>query len=760
MGDGPARRARAMSEADDEIDPRFREAKRRAAARKRKRNLSRIAIPVVLVVALGTVAFLTRDQWSFGPVEVTEESLDNNLTATTLDLDLQAAANFSAAFVDLAGDPMRIRFAEEGDDIAIREVITPSALVQPARVTPKLTLVSDVMVSAEERFITTLPSSQDDFAVFNLRKSGAPADAAAAPAQAAPQAAAPSESDMADIGADYEAGVEITRQAVEDTTSRVSVLPQSARPPAPRDIFVRISAPQPLQELLRTKGIAAQDLEAVTQAAQTHLGRDTLEEGNVVALRGQDVPGEGFRFLQLSVYASDAYFGSLARADDGGVGPASDPWVEDDLFDYTGTEQAEGGQEIRYRMMDAFYSTAIRNRVPSALVGEAIALLSGSHDLEAFAAPGDRMVMLYAKDRLEDDTGAGQILYIALQGADVAIECFVFRERPGGDYRCYGATPELSNRGGGGARPGMVTPVNGVLTSRFGPRNHPILKEVRLHAGVDWAAPIGTPVLAAFGGTVVGAGVAGGYGNLIRIAHPDGTETRYAHLDTMAVGAGAQVRAGETIGAVGTTGRSTGPHLHFELHENGAPIDPFGGGGAGAVDQLVARIVQVESAGVADAKNPLSTATGLGQFIESTWIRMIAQYRPDLSDSLSRAELLELRKDPTLSREMVANLAREGEAYLRARGHHITAGRLYLCHFLGAKGADLVLKAQDEDMLLEVLGQAVISANPFLTGKNVAYIKEWAERKMRGSAGTRVAVAEPGGLPDYRRALKALLGTG
>lgn len=757
-----------MADLPEEIDPRFRDAKRRADRRRRKRGLARLVLPVLggalLLGGLGTGAYLTRDQWSFGPVEVTEEELDRDLAATDLDPDLQAAATFSAAFVDLAGDPLRIRFAEEDGADTVRALPAPAGLEAPGRITPQLTLVSDVMVSAEERFITTLPSSQDDFAVFNLRKSGAAARASGQPARSAAPLDGASEAAVEDtaepgLGDDYEADVVITRQAVQNTTSRVAVVPEDDRPKAPRDIFLRISAPQSLSDLLRTKSIAPQDIDPVVEAAREHLGRDTVEEGHVVALRGQDVTGEGFRFLQMSVYAPDAYFGSLARTDAGGIGPASDPWVEDDLFDYTGAEEDTGGQEIRYRMLDAFYSTAIRNRVPSALVGEAIALLSGAHDLEAFAAPGDRMVMLYADDRLEDDTGAGQILYIALQGADVAIECFVFRERPSGDYRCYGATPEQSSRGGG-PRPGMVTPVDGVLTSRFGPRNHPILKEVRLHAGVDWAAPTGTPVVAAFGGRILSAGVAGGYGNLVRIAHPDGTETRYAHLDTMSVEPGARVVAGDPIGTVGTTGRSTGPHLHFELHENGGPVDPFGGGGAGAVDLLVARIVQVESAGVADAKNPLSTATGLGQFIESTWIRMMAQYRPDLSESLSRDELLELRKDPTLSREMVANLAREGEAYLRARGHAITAGRLYLCHFLGAKGADLVLKSDDAEMLLDVLGQAVIDANPFLRGKTVAYIKEWAERKMRGAAGVRVAVAEPGGLPEFRRALRELLGTG
>ena len=105
---------------------------------------------------------------------------------------------------------------------------------------------------------------------------------------------------------------------------------------------------------------------------------------------------------------------------------------------------------------------------------------------------------------------------------------------------------------------------------------------------------------------------------------------------------------------------------------------------------------------------------------------------------------------------MVANLAREGEAYLRNRGHAITAGRLYLCHFLGAEGADRVLKATDEQLLADVLGAGVINANPFLTGKTVAYVKDWAERKMTGGPAIPDAVVVPPEVLAYRKVIAAL----
>ena len=101
---------------------------------------------------------------------------------------------------------------------------------------------------------------------------------------------------------------------------------------------------------------------------------------------------------------------------------------------------------------------------------------------------------------------------------------------------------------------------------------------------------------------------------------------------------------------------------------------------------------------------------------------------------------LALRFDPTLSREMVTHLAQEGEAYLRARGHQITAGRLYLCHFLGMEGAHTVLASPPDASLAAVLGAGVIKANPFLTGQTTAHVIDWAERKMAGK-GSRIASA-------------------
>jgi murein DD-endopeptidase MepM/ murein hydrolase activator NlpD len=147
---------------------------------------------------------------------------------------------------------------------------------------------------------------------------------------------------------------------------------------------------------------------------------------------------------------------------------------------------------------------------------------------------------------------------------------------------------------GGEGSQAMRMPVQGHLTSGFGERFHPILGYERFHAGVDLGAAAGTPIVAAADGKVVSAGWAGGYGRAVAIAHAGGLETKYGHMSRIAAYAGELVRRGQVIGYVGSTGLSTGPHLHFEVMKNGHPVNPLsvkaiaGGPGQLAGAKLVA----------------------------------------------------------------------------------------------------------------------------------------------------------------------------
>jgi murein DD-endopeptidase MepM/ murein hydrolase activator NlpD len=131
---------------------------------------------------------------------------------------------------------------------------------------------------------------------------------------------------------------------------------------------------------------------------------------------------------------------------------------------------------------------------------------------------------------------------------------------------------------GYGTRPGdgtLAWPVDGPVVSGFGNRVHPILGGTRFHAGIDISAPSGTPIRAPAPGTVTRAGGEGGCGYSITLEHPGGLRTRYCHLSVIHVGVGQTVVFGEVIGLVGSTGLSTGPHLHFEVYRDGNLVDPL-----------------------------------------------------------------------------------------------------------------------------------------------------------------------------------------
>ncbi|PBC03495.1 M23 family metallopeptidase [Mesorhizobium sp. WSM3860] len=758
--------------------------KKEARLAERRRQLLRwvfSGVAALVFVSAATGFYLTRDYWSFG-----DEDEELHPVEGMEDVPPDASV-YVPAIIDLAGDPMWITLAPDADTATKGKTVARPAELDSSGASPQIEILSDVMLSASEKFMTTIPSTQEDFAFFQAqRQTVTKPPARGTDQQAAPPApvaaddqqgdlendlqAAPDESEAPASSApkadadDPEAGWGETvdqgeaalpafkKTQIENNTTVATVTSEYQRFDATEDTFVKILNDRSLDSVVADAHFSADDAKLAGEALKTLFNRDGLGAGFVVAMRGFRPNRETttMSLMQVSIYARNVYVGTLTRNAAGAFVSGVDPWVREDLFNYSGASD-EGGPKRQYRLLDAIYSTAARNKVPTSVIGEAIMYLSRGQDLDAFASEDQRLVLIYSQTPRGQGEISGRVLYVGVQGTEKTLDCFVFQQSDG-QYACVTGNDEVRSLN---VTNGMVTPVSGVMTSTFGPRKHPILGTVRIHKGVDWAAPVGTPIMAAFDGEITFQGDGGSYGNLVKITHANGRETRYAHMQkfAIAIGVGTKVNAGDVIGYIGTTGLSTGPHLHFELYQSGQAIDPLGtvttvatyasggsGGGSGdpAVETLTDRIVHVESGGSARAKNPLSSATGAGQFITKTWIRMMNTYRPDLARSLSTADLLALRYDATLSREMVRNLAREGEAYLRARGHQITAGRLYLCHFLGMEGAAQVLAAPGSAQLSAVLGSAVIQANPFLTGKTTSYVIDWAERKM-GQKVTRLA---------------------
>ena len=159
------------------------------------------------------------------------------------------------------------------------------------------------------------------------------------------------------------------------------------------------------------------------------------------------------------------------------------------------------------------------------------------------------------------------------------------------------------------------------------------------------------------------------------------------------------------------------------------------------IDAVVERIINVESSGDPNARNKRSSAMGLGQFVDETWLILIRAHRPDLAKGRSEGETLELRRDPIVAREITSRFTERNANILRKRGLPVTPGTLYLAHFAGAAGAIAILSALEGADAASIMASAdatgrtqrekLVRANPFLESFSVADLKSWADRKMR-----------------------------
>ncbi|WP_417845125.1 peptidoglycan DD-metalloendopeptidase family protein [Thalassospira sp.] len=221
----------------------------------------------------------------------------------------------------------------------------------------------------------------------------------------------------------------------------------------------------------------------------------------------------------------------------------------------------------------SLFMAAEKNGMPLSVLMEMIKLYSYDVDFQRDIQPGDSFEVMYddMKNPKGDLVRHGDIVYASMNIR-------------GTDYRLYSYTDSDGNqdfyneKGESFRRALMRTPVNGArLSSGFGMRKHPILGYSRMHQGVDFAAPTGTPIFAAGNGTIERIGKVGGYGNYIRLRHNSTYETAYGHMARFAKGlhTGSRVKQGDVIGYVGMTGSATGPHLHFEILKAAHQVNPI-----------------------------------------------------------------------------------------------------------------------------------------------------------------------------------------
>jgi murein DD-endopeptidase MepM/ murein hydrolase activator NlpD len=226
---------------------------------------------------------------------------------------------------------------------------------------------------------------------------------------------------------------------------------------------------------------------------------------------------------------------------------------------------ASSGSEIRVQgaVTDGLYWSLRSAGVSPQVAADYLHALSTRIDVGSDVAPFDRFDLVISK-------APGQPLeYAALHrvdGADVEL----LKWNAGGKTDWFD-----TDASGAEHSAGLMAPVAGRITSGFGMRFHPILHYARMHAGIDFGAAWGSPIVAAADGQVVAAGWGGGYGRQVQIAHGGGIVTLYGHMSSIAAAPGEPVRQGQVIGYVGSSGLSTGPHLHFEVKVNGQPVDPM-----------------------------------------------------------------------------------------------------------------------------------------------------------------------------------------
>jgi murein DD-endopeptidase MepM/ murein hydrolase activator NlpD len=218
----------------------------------------------------------------------------------------------------------------------------------------------------------------------------------------------------------------------------------------------------------------------------------------------------------------------------------------------------------------SLYGSAAEACIPDTITANAIRIFSWNTDFQRDIRPKDKLEVLYESFETEDGTviKTGDILYARLVTSSKDIPLYRFETKEG--KTDYFMPDGISIR-----RTLMKTPIDGArMSSGFGMRRHPVLGYNKMHKGVDFAASKGTPIYAAGDGVIEKAGWNGGFGKYVRIRHNGKLKTAYAHMSSIKVKNGTRVKQGEVIGYVGSTGRSTGPHLHYEVHVNGKAVNP------------------------------------------------------------------------------------------------------------------------------------------------------------------------------------------
>jgi murein DD-endopeptidase MepM/ murein hydrolase activator NlpD len=338
------------------------------------------------------------------------------------------------------------------------------------------------------------------------------------------------------------------------------VVPIASVPERPRiELVATLGAGDGFDRMLRRAGVGPVDAARASEMVGAVMPLGDLKAGTRVAvtLGGRAAPGEP-RSLEKLTFRARFDLDLVVGRQGGALTIARQPVAVDAM-----------PLRVRGTVGASLYRSARAAGAPMKAIEQYLQTIAAHVSLDGDIAPTDQFDMIVAYRRsASGDSVVGSLLYAGLE-RDGKPRTQLVRWKEGRFVDAAAMErPQVMTAG-------LLSPVNGRMTSRFGARRHPILGYVRMHSGVDFGAPWGAPIVAVSDGVVSFAGRHGGHGNFVKLDHGGGLGTGYAHMSRIAVSTGSPVRAGQVIGYVGSTGLSTGPHLHYELYRNGRAVDPL-----------------------------------------------------------------------------------------------------------------------------------------------------------------------------------------
>jgi murein DD-endopeptidase MepM/ murein hydrolase activator NlpD len=351
----------------------------------------------------------------------------------------------------------------------------------------------------------------------------------------------------------------------------VTLLPKSSPLGATADWSERVVAlkrGETAGSVLRELGASPDEIKSIiTVIGPAALDPAAKEGEKVRALLAPAGLGH-MRPLRVILAGDNGITAAVALSDLGKYVPVDIRNIDTETAEPSDDQAADDGTGVR--LYQSVYETALRNNVPPLVIAELVRIFSYDVDFQRKVMPGDSFDILYADD--ESGEGRNEVRYAALTIGGETKKYYRFQTTDDSTVDYYDET-------GVSAKKFLVRkPVaDGVMTSPFGWRTHPLLHISELHTGVDWGAPPGTPIFAAGNGDIEEIGEKGGYGKYVRIRHANGYETAYGHMTAFARGldVGSHIRQGQIIGFVGSSGLSTGSHVHFEIIVNDRFVDPM-----------------------------------------------------------------------------------------------------------------------------------------------------------------------------------------